>query len=84
MNNRIILPLDNKSCEESIEIMKMTTGKVWGYKLRRQIFEKGIDFIKTAREYGQVMIDFKFYDIPSAIAEAIKLFKMAENVETGI
>lgn len=78
--NRIILPLDNKNVNESIELMKKTSGKVWGYKLRRQIFEKGIDFIKTAREYGKVMVDFKFFDIPSAMAEAIELFNLADII----
>lgn len=78
--NRIILPLDNKTCDESLEIMKNTTGKVWGYKLRRQIFEKGLDFVKTAREFGNVMIDFKFYDIPTAMKEAIELCKLANII----
>jgi len=80
MNNRIILPLDNKPWLESLEIMRQTQGKVWGYKIRRQIFEKGIDFLYIAKAFGNIMIDFKFYDIPSAMKEAIQFFELADII----
>ena len=72
--NKIILPLDNLTWTETIPILKKTTGSVWGYKVRRIIFEEGISVLKEIKEYGNVMVDFKFYDIPSAIKEAVDLF----------
>ena len=78
--NRVILPLDNKPWDESLDIMRQTQGRVWGWKIRRQIFEKGLDFLTIAKKYGRVMVDFKFADIPSAIAEAVELFNMADII----
>jgi len=69
--NRIILPLDNKSWDESLEIMKATTGKVWGYKLRRQILDHGMSVLSYAKKYGNIMVDFKLFDIPSAMTESL-------------
>lgn len=74
MNKIIILPLDNKSTRESLEIAPKVSGLVWGFKLRRQILENGIDIINYFKAYGNVMVDFKLYDIPSAINETVKLF----------
>ncbi len=72
--NRIILPLDNKPWKEAKEIIEMTSGLVWGYKLRRTILENGIGSINQTKKYGNVMVDFKLYDIPSAMDEAVRLF----------
>lgn len=70
--NRIILPLDNTPWEHAQKIMKRTTGLVWGYKIRRSILEKGIEVIREVKRYGNVMVDFKLYDIPSAMTESIR------------
>lgn len=72
--SKIILPLDNLTWKETLPILKATKNLVWGYKIRRSIFENGLSVIQDIREYGNVMIDFKFYDIPSAINEAVNLF----------
>ncbi len=81
--NKIILPLDNKTWEESIKIMELTSGKVWGYKIRRQILEKGINIIKETKNYGKVMVDFKLFDIPSAINESLTIhFDAGADIST--
>jgi len=72
MNSRIILPLDHMDWEKAEMIMEMTQGMVWGYKIRKTILEKGLCVIQKAKEYGNVMVDFKLYDIPSAIDESVK------------
>ena len=72
--NKIILPLDNKPAIDALKIASKTQGKVWGFKLRRQIFEYGFKVISEFKQYGNVMIDLKFYDIPSAMDEAVKFF----------
>ncbi len=71
MTKRIILPLDNLTCEESTRVMSITQGLVWGYKLRKQILEKGLNFAKRAKRFGNIMLDFKLYDIPSAMKESL-------------
>lgn len=73
-NRRIILPLDHTPTKEAIDIIKETSGIVWGYKLRRTILEEGVGIISKLKEYGNIMVDFKLYDIPSAMDEAIRLF----------
>jgi len=71
MNSRIILPLDNMEWEKAEVIMQMTQGMVWGYKVRRTVLDKGLCIIQKIKEYGNVMVDFKLYDIPSAIDESV-------------
>jgi len=71
---KIILSLDNIPFAESIKIMKQTTGRVWGYKLRRQVIEYDIRMVVAlTKQYGNVMVDFKLFDIPSAMNESLKL-----------
>ena len=70
MKSRIILPLDHTPYDRAIEIMKKTSGLVWGYKLRRSILEEGLGVIGEVKKYGHVMLDFKLYDIPSAMTES--------------
>ena len=73
MTSRIILPLDHTPYEQALDIMRQTTGRVWGYKLRRSVLEKGLRAISEVRPYGRVMLDFKLYDIPSAMTESLKM-----------
>lgn len=70
--NRIILPLDDLSWEDALPIIKATSGMVWGYKIRKVVLEMGIDIISEIKQYGNVMVDFKLYDIPSAMTESLK------------
>lgn len=76
--NRIILALDNLPTNTAYSIAHNTKGLVWGYKLRRQIYDNGLGIIREFRKQGNVMVDFKLYDIPSAIEEA-----MLMHVEAG-
>jgi len=73
MSSRIILPLDNTPWEDARRIMQRTRGLVWGYKLRRSILERGLGAVAEVRQYGKVMLDFKLYDIPSAMTESLIL-----------
>lgn len=69
--NRIILPLDHAPWPRAREIMERTAGRVWGYKIRRSVLEQGLGVIKKVKDYGKVMLDFKLYDIPSAMTESL-------------
>jgi len=67
MNSKIILPLDNVAWENALDIMQKTKGMVWGYKIRRSVIERGLNVIKEIKKFGNVMLDFKLFDIPSAM-----------------
>lgn len=73
MDSKIILPLDNVAWEQAQDIMIKTKGLVWGYKIRRSILEHGLNILTAIRNYGNVMLDFKLYDIPSAMTESLSL-----------
>jgi orotidine-5'-phosphate decarboxylase len=53
--------------------MQQTKGAVWGYKVRRSILERGLAVIQEVKAFGNVMLDFKLFDIPSAMTESLKL-----------
>jgi orotidine-5'-phosphate decarboxylase len=71
MDSKIILPLDNLPWEDAQLIMQQTQGLVWGYKIRRSILDRGLAAIQEIKRYGRVMLDFKLYDIPSAMTESL-------------
>ncbi len=73
MNSRIILPLDNTSWDDALAIMQRTRGLVWGYKLRRSVLERGLGVVAEVKRFGKVMLDFKLYDIPSAMTESLAM-----------
>ncbi len=73
INSRIILPLDNTPWDEALGILRRTRGLVWGYKLRRSILEHGLGIISEVKTFGRVMLDFKLYDIPSAMNESLRM-----------
>lgn len=73
MNSRIILPLDNTPWDDARRILQRTRGLVWGYKLRRSVLEHGLGIVAEVKAYGKVMLDFKLYDIPSAMTESLQM-----------
>ena len=78
MNSRIILPLDNTPWADARRIMQRTQGLVWGYKLRRSVLERGLGIVAEVSTFGKVMLDFKLFDIPSAMTESL-----AMHIEAG-
>ena len=73
MNSRIILPLDHVPWDGACEIMHKTKGLVWGYKIRRSVLERGLEVVREIKRFGRVMLDFKLYDIPSAMTESLRM-----------
>ena len=73
MDSRIILPLDHVAWDQAREIMSKTKGLVWGYKIRRSILEHGLNALADIKSYGRIMLDFKLYDIPSAMTESLTM-----------
>jgi len=72
-SSRIILPLDHMPWPQAQAVMEQTAGRVWGYKIRRSVLEQGLDVVKSIKVFGKVMLDFKLYDIPSAMTESLTL-----------
>jgi len=72
-SSRIILPLDHAPWPRAREVMELTSGRVWGYKIRRTVLEQGLDVVKKIKAFGRVMLDFKLYDIPSAMTESLTM-----------
>lgn len=72
MQSRIILPLDHLPWNQAREIITRTSGLVWGYKIRRAVLDCGLGVLAEIRPYGRVMLDFKLYDIPSAMTESLR------------
>ena len=73
MHSKIILPLDHYPWSEAKNIIQHTQGQVWGYKIRRSILEEGLTVVQQIKPYGRVMLDFKLYDIPSAMTESLRM-----------
>ena len=73
MTSRIILPLDNIAWDDARDILERTRGLVWGYKLRRSVLEHGLGMVAEVKKYGNVMLDFKLFDIPSAMTESLRM-----------
>lgn len=73
MESRIILPLDHVKWDQARDIMRRTEGLVWGYKIRRSVLDRGLTVLPDIKRHGRVMLDFKLYDIPSAMTESLTL-----------
>jgi orotidine-5'-phosphate decarboxylase len=73
VDSKVILPLDNISWDKALIVMQQTKGAVWGYKIRRIVLEHGLAVIKEIKAFGKVMLDFKLFDIPSAMTESLKM-----------
>jgi len=78
MDSRIILPLDHVQWDQARDIMRRTEGLVWGYKIRRSVLDRGLTVIPDIKRHGRVMLDFKLYDIPSAMTESLTLHLTAD------
>lgn len=79
MNNKIMLALDHLTVYESEKVIEETAGHVWGWKVRDQILEEGLGFIRRLCHCGKFMLDTKLYDIPSAITDSVK-----RHIDAGV
>lgn len=73
--SRIIVALDGKSIGESEEIARELTGEVWGFKINDLAFYHGIEAIESLNKFGNLMLDFKWHDIPNTIKNVAERFK---------
>jgi len=72
----IIIALDRMSEKEALELARMLSGKVWGFKVTDLLFE-GVHIISQLKEFGNVFADAKLHDIPETVANSVKKLSMA-------
>ena len=69
----IFLALDLETEQEAYLLAKQTQDYIQGYKIGPQLYMKhGPKVIENLRSYGEIFLDFKFYDIPSTTVQAVK------------
>ena len=67
MGSPIIVALDGKSMDESLDIAEKLEGKVWGFKANDLYAVHGLEGIKRLALRGRVMLDAKWHDIPNTV-----------------
>lgn len=72
---KVIVALDVENLEKAEELIKVLKDKMDIFKIGSKLFTAyGIDAIKMVTKYGKkVFLDLKYCDIPSVIADAVKM-----------
>ena len=77
MNNlkKVIVALDVEDLKKAEELIRVLKDKIEIFKIGSKLFTAyGIDAIKMVTKYGKkVFLDLKYCDIPSVIADAVKM-----------
>jgi orotidine-5'-phosphate decarboxylase len=79
MNSRIIVALDGMEWAQAIRLAEHLSGKVYGFKVNDLFLSPSCRTDKL-RQYGKVMVDLKFYDIPATITNLMKRVGEADLV----
>jgi orotidine-5'-phosphate decarboxylase len=72
VHNPIIVALDGKSMDESLDIAERLKDKVWGFKANDLYALHGLEGIKRLAYRGRVMLDAKWHDIPNTVKNYAK------------
>lgn len=82
MRNPIIVALDGKTYDESVELASKLSGKVGAVKLNDLFFECGIAVVEEMMGLGcPVMLDGKFHDIPNTVKNTLRRLKDVDGIE---
>ena len=73
MRKKLIVALDNIDLSRSIKLVKGVSDIIWGVKLRSLVLKHSLSIVEEFKQYCNVMLDFKLYDIQSAMEESIGL-----------
>ena len=69
----IFVALDVNSEDQAISLVEKTYLYVSGYKIGPRLYLKlGNSFLEKVKSYGDIFLDFKFFDIPSSTLEAVR------------
>ena len=75
--NEIIVALNEMDQDEALELARILTGKVWGFKVNDMILKYGCGIVHSLKKYGNVFADPKLHDIPSTVYNASKCLSRA-------
>jgi len=76
---RIIVALDYIDLKKSLSYIKKVSSLIWGVKIRGLVLKHSLKIIEEFKQYTNVMLDFKLYDIESAMDESIRM-----HIEAGV
>ena len=69
----LYVALDVEEEESALDIARKLAGHVEGFKIGPKIFFKSSKgFILKLKNYGQILLDFKFFDIPTSLVGAAR------------
>lgn len=72
MENPIIVALDGLGRQDAIRMARDLQRHVWGYKINSLFYRHGSDILDQIGEYGNIMLDLKWHDIPNTVANWCK------------
>lgn len=70
--SKIIVALDGMTTLKALDLANALTGKVAGFKFNDLVFTHGSRLLREFRGLGLVMADYKLYDIPNTVTNAIR------------
>lgn len=70
--SRIIVALDGMTTEQMFELAVRLKGKVWGFKVNDAILENGVKSLEWLKDYGNLFLDPKLYDIPNTVKNQVR------------
>jgi len=73
LKTKLIISLDRIALGKAKRFIKEVSNLIWGVKLRSLVLQNSLDVIEEFKQYCNVMLDFKLYDIESAMDESIGL-----------
>ena len=76
---KIIVALDYINLKKSLSYVKKVSSLIWGVKLRGLVLKHSLKIVEEFKQYTNVMLDFKLYDIESAMDESIRM-----QMEVGV
>ena len=80
MNKKqIIVSLDHINLKESLAYVKKVSSLIWGVKIRGLVLKHSLKIVEEFKQYTNVMLDFKLYDINSAMDESIRM-----HIDAGV
>ena len=71
---KIFVALDNVSPQKAVYCAKLFSGLADGYKFNDVLDEAGMRLIKKVFSYGEILIDQKFFDIPTTMINRMKRY----------
>lgn len=74
MDSPLIIALDGKTPEESLELAEKLKDYVWGFKVNDLFFEMGWEIVEALGKLTNVMLDVKLFDIPNTVGNIAARF----------